>query len=71
MIVTVVVILILHSKSSKFIAGCTSTLASKPWNKGSAMAGITSGPGKSNTKTMVLFPLISVKYAASQLNFLI
>src|SRR5918995_1575025 len=57
-------------KSSKFITGCISTLASNPWNNGSAIAGIISGLGKSNTSTMVLFPFTSVKYAASRLNFL-
>lgn len=43
-------------KLLRFIAGCISTLASNPWNKGSAIVGIISGLGKSKTSTIVLFP---------------
>jgi hypothetical protein len=38
---------------------------------GSATSVIVSELDRSRTKTKVLFPLTSVKYAASQLNFLI
>jgi hypothetical protein len=55
-------------RSSKFIAGCNSTLAPILKN-GSAMAGTLSAVGASTTKRALLSPFSGEKYAASGLLF--